>query len=78
MGLAAVEMLGLELRESAVPLATDKEREDDVQRETPRGSGDGSSALPGCSCTAPTRRQSRSRAAQHWDGRGPEGLRVGP
>lgn len=72
LGLAAVEMLGLELRESAVPLAMDKEREDDVQRETPKGSGDGSSALPGCSCTAPSLQMEQERrcSALGWSGDG--------
>jgi len=83
LGLAAVEMLGLELRESAVPLAMDKEREDDVQQETPKGSGGGGGARPGS--PNPQAEQELRCSALRWSGAGGSlwgslccmGLRVG-
>lgn len=60
-GLAALEMFGLELRESAVPLAGNKDKESDVQQdsdsrhflEPAKHPADGSGASPGSNCTAP-------------------------
>lgn len=67
MGLAALEMFGLELRESAVPLAGDKDKESHVQRdrgspllpETSKCPGHSDSALLGSKPPGPTR-QGRS------------------
>lgn len=61
LGLAALEMFGLELRESAVPLAGNKDKESNVQQdsdslfflETTKCPGDSPNALPGSKCTAP-------------------------
>lgn len=69
LGLAALEMFGLELRESAVPLAGDKDKESHVQRdrgspllpETIKCPGHSGSALPGSKPRSPTR-QGRSHA----------------
>lgn len=67
MGLAALEMFGLELRESAVPLAGDKDKESHVQQdrgspllpETTKCPGHSGSALQGSKPPGPTR-QGRS------------------
>lgn len=67
MGLAALEMFGLELRESAVPLAGDKDKESHVQRdrgspllpETSKCPGHSGSALLGSKPRSP-KRQGRS------------------
>ena len=60
-GLAALEMFGLELRESAVPLAGNKDKESNVQQdsdsllflETTKRRGDSPSPPPGSKCTPP-------------------------